>query len=84
MDANKIQCFPNPAQTLINFKIKEGEYSGDLSINNASGQLVLHQNLHIASGLSVINIQTLAPGCYTYIFRTGKDVYSGRFVKAGS
>ena len=76
--ANDIKLYPNPAQTILNIKIKEGQYD-EIMIFSSVGNLV--KTIRPEQNDISINVSDLASGMYFVRFVTGKLAVTKRFVK---
>ncbi|MCE6988253.1 M4 family metallopeptidase [Dyadobacter sp. CY323] len=79
-----LKYFPNPVQSLLNIKIPEnGAKSGNVSVINAAGQVVLSkENVKIQKGELSIDLSKLVTGIYQIVISTENGSYHSSVVKA--
>ncbi|MCE6988254.1 M4 family metallopeptidase [Dyadobacter sp. CY323] len=79
-----LKYFPNPVQSLLNIKIPEnGAKSGNVSVINAAGQVVLSkENVKIQKGELSIDLSKLVTGIYQIVVTTENGSYHSSVVKA--
>jgi len=76
---NKIQTlhlYPNPASSIVQLEVSDAMDVREVLVYNSIGQQVEH-----FSGLpKEIDVESLAPGCYTVVVRYEKETLSSRFI----
>ena len=74
-----IDIFPNPVDDVLNIRMNQFGEETSLRILDASGRLVLEENLKDA--LNTIDLSKLSAGVYFYNLRNNLTNMSGRIVK---
>jgi hypothetical protein len=71
-----LHLYPNPASSIVQLEVSDAMDVREVLVYNSIGQQVEH-----FSGLpKEIDVESLAPGCYTVVVRYEKEVVSSRFV----
>jgi hypothetical protein len=79
LDEAMIDVFPNPVDDLLNIRMNQFGEATSLQILDASGRLVLQENLNDA--LNTIDLSKLSAGVYFYNLRNNLTNISGKIVK---
>ncbi len=84
----ELRLAPNPATNLLNVYVNvpvttDRNDASQLLLLNATGQLVRQENLSLADGENLLNVDVydLAPGMYILIIQRGEERYLSRFLK---
>ena len=77
---NGISLYPNPAQTVINIAIENGELPDSYTIYNSLGQIMAHVKITGSANLA-INISAYAQGVYFIKIEKGTEGKTLRFIK---
>ena len=72
-EANQLSIYPNPTSGFF-----EITGTGELSIHNALGELVLTENI---SGNATIDLSTQVRGIYTFQLQTKKETFTRKVIK---
>jgi hypothetical protein len=81
----KINCFPNPAKSIINFSINSKiNGSGKISVYDSQGKYINEINISVSNGLSdtiySVNTTSLSSGIYYYSLLFEGEQKSGKFI----
>jgi hypothetical protein len=78
-----VSVSPNPASdfVMINYNLEKSD-DVKLSVNNASGQLVYHNETKMTKGKNSlsVNLKKFAAGIYTVNTTIGEKTYTSKFV----
>jgi hypothetical protein len=77
----KITVFPNPARSVINFKLDANQSYVRYLISDLSGRTVLEGDLSETSSTFRVNIQQLSPGGYVLKLLQDGQCFHGLFLK---
>lgn len=76
---NSIFIYPNPANSVLNFEVKNNADISAISINDISGKEVF-RNLN-AGNLSSIDVSNLSSGVYFVTFKSERNSVTKKFIK---
>ncbi len=77
---NTLKLYPNPAQQSIFIETTANSDNGSVAVYDAPGKMYRLPAMQKNSTIE-LNIQSLAPGVYTIIYRSNNEQQSGVFVK---
>lgn len=84
--ANKVECFPNPAANIVNFKLNLVENSRvQFNVFDQLARNVFQKEMELAAGQQLVtldNINVWGNGIYFYSIKINDTVHSGKFIKA--
>lgn len=82
---NSLKCFPNPAGNNLSIQLPDAISTSRGSITVFNSQLKLIRKEEFSSEITAnhikLNTESLKPGMYILEVKTGKETFSGKFVK---
>lgn len=77
----KVYVYPNPAKEIFNIEVSMLTSTLSIELFSSEGRMVYrNEQTNINTYKGIINISNYAPGIYTLLINTGKDVYRKKLI----